>query len=86
LIDESHEILLIARRVHGVAAVLLALPEEEARDLVLCCPGVVLAQIRQHFLCVGSVIVILPFLSSQGGGTVAMPLLLSMTHESGRSL
>ena len=53
------EILLVVGRMHGIPAVLLALPEEEASDLVLFRPGIVLAKICKRLLCIGVVVVVL---------------------------
>ncbi len=53
------EILLVAAGQRLASAVAIALPPEEAGNLVLLRVGVVLAEFRQHFLRPGDVPVVL---------------------------
>ena len=48
--DNGVLVLLVMRGMHGAPVVLLALPEEEACDLVLRRTGIVFAQFRQRLL------------------------------------
>ena len=59
LLDQLDEIVLVARRMRGVAAVLCALPPEEPGDFVSAGARVVLLEVLEDLLDVGRVIVVL---------------------------
>ena len=59
LLDEMHEVLLVSAGKRGTTAVPIALPPEEARDLVFLRTGVILVEFSQHLLRSGNIAVVL---------------------------
>ncbi len=81
LLDEIDKIQFVAAGVSGIVTILVALPEEEPRDLVPLRSRVILVKVRKHFLRIRGVIVILlagiPFDGSHDrqyfGSTLVIP-------------